>query len=376
MRRNVVLIVLSVCLLCACVRSSVAADEETAFRRVELLRRGINLSGWLASSSDYSQQHVETYITPADLRLIHAAGLQYVRLGIDPAPLVRSGLNSQEASAFLRNVDTAVDQALQAGLAVTITVFPNDDYKQQLNTQKGVDGLVMLWRFLARHFAGRDPEHVFLELMNEPEVNDPYRWMGIQATVIEAIRQADTTHTIIATAAKYSGLDDLLLLKPVRDANVIYNFHFYEPYPFTHQGASWGSSEWNYFHNVPYPATPETLRSALAAVPDDSARYMLFLYGAGGWGQRSMLARLQFARAWADEHRVPLICNEFGAFRDTAPAESRAQYVHDVRTDLEQLHIGWAMWDYRGNFGLVTHNGTEIAPDAVVLQALGLTVPK
>jgi hypothetical protein len=35
--------------------------------------------------------------------------------------------------------------------------------------------------------------------------------------VDEAIRQIDGEHTIVATAAKYSNLDDLLQLEPVRD---------------------------------------------------------------------------------------------------------------------------------------------------------------
>ena len=269
----------------------------------------------------------------------------------------------------------AMDQILQAHLAVQIAVFPEDDYKQQLGTQKGVDNFVLLWSFLAKHFANRDPERVFFELMNEPGVNDPYRWMGMQATVIDAIRKVDTAHTIIATAARYSGLDDLLLLQPVRDSNVIYNFHFYEPFPFTHQGASWGSSEWSYFHDIPYPATGDSLRAQLAAVPDDHARYLLYLYGATGWNAATMLGRLQFAKDWASEHHVPLICNEFGAYKDTAPSDSRVRFLHDVRTNLERLGIGWAMWDYRGDFGMVTRQGTTIVPDARLLDALGLKLP-
>ncbi|HEY4354116.1 MAG TPA: cellulase family glycosylhydrolase [Acidobacteriaceae bacterium] len=353
--------------------ATAATDDSVAARRAAVLQRGVNLSGWFASSGDLSPQHFDTYTTPADLQLIHDAGMQNVRLGVDPVLFTQHGLNSAESTAALARLDLAIDEILQAGLAVQIVVFPRDDYKQQLANQKGVDDFVMLWRFLAGHFAHRDPERVFFELMNEPEVNDPYRWMGIQATVVDAIRKVDGVHTIIATAAHYSGLGDLLVLQPVNDANVIYNFHFYEPYPFTHQGATWGSSEWNYFHDIPYPATPETLKSAMSGVQDDSARNVLFQYGAAGWNQQTMLARLQFARDWADEHHVPLICNEFGAYRDTAPADSRVRYIHDVRSDLEHLHIGWAMWDYRGNFGMVARTGPVPVPDERIFGALGLT---
>ena len=203
-----------------------AVDDNTAFRREAMLQRGINLSAWFAITNDLSQQHAETYITPADLRLIHDSGLSFVRIGIDPTPLLQNGLRSTETANLLSRIDLGVNEALQAGLAVEICVFPNDDYKRQLDTQKGVDNFLMLWRFLAQHFAARDADHLILELMNEPEVNDSYRWMGIQASVVDAIRKIDSTHTIVATAARYSSLDDLLRLQPVRDNNVIYNFHF------------------------------------------------------------------------------------------------------------------------------------------------------
>jgi len=48
-----------------------------------------------------------------------------------------------------------------------------------------------------------------------------------------------TFDSILATGVQWSNLDTLLELKPLKDHNIIYNFHFYEPHIFTHQGASW-----------------------------------------------------------------------------------------------------------------------------------------
>ncbi|MHB1021281.1 MAG: glycoside hydrolase family 5 protein [Acidobacteriaceae bacterium] len=343
-----------------------------AFARSAELARGINLSGWFGGTGDFSAHHLESGITPRDLALIHNLGFQYVRLGVDPRLVINHGVPAADAAQNLQLLDHAVDEIRAAHLSVMITVFPNEEYKQTLQNQRGVDDFVMLWRMLAQHFVGRDPDHIFFELMNEPEVQDLYRWMGIQARVDFAIRQADTQHTIIATAGRWSSLDDLLGLEPVSDPNVIYNFHFYEPYPFTHQSASWGSSEWLYYKDVMYPATPETLQAAIARVPDALARYSLFLYAATGWNQKGIEERLAFAADWARSRHVPLICNEFGAYRDTAPADSRARWIHDVRSSLQKLHIGWAMWDYNGNFGLVREQNGNPVPDAAVVQALGL----
>jgi endoglucanase len=71
---------------------------------------------------------------------------------------------------------------------------------------------------------------------------------------------------------------------------------------------------------------------------------------------------------------VPLICNEFGAYRQFTDAVSRANWIHDVRTALEADGIGWTMWDYRGGFGVVwKEDGQPAQVDGAVVEALGLT---
>jgi endoglucanase len=354
------------------VLTPLASAQSIAFDRSASLRHGINLSGWFASSYDLSQKHFDSFTNASDLKLIHDMGFDSVRLGIEPSLIARHGSLTPANPQALAALDHAVDAILANHLAVTLCVFPSDDYKHNLSTNGGVDDFVLLWRVLAAHFVRSDPGKVFFELINEPEVPDPYRWMGIQARVDQAVRTVDTVHTIIATAANYGSLPDILQLEPLPDPNVIYNFHFYEPYQFTHQGASWGSSEWVYFKDIPYPATPETLTAQMSNVPSDPARYNLYLYGAGHWDHAAIAGRIAFAAAWARERNVPLICNEFGAYRDTANPASRARWISDVRSALEENHIGWAMWDYRGNFGVVERTDTQVTPDAAILRALGL----
>jgi endoglucanase len=344
--------------------------QNVAFDRAASLQHGINLSGWFAGN-DLSPQHLDSFTNTNDLKAIHAMGFGFVRLGISP-DFERHGQLSPAHPDALAKLDHAVQDALDNHLAVMLCVFPNDDYKHGLDTDRGVDDFIQLWRILAAHFATADHARIFYELINEPEVHDPYRWMGIQARVDAAIRQVDTEHTIVAAAANYDSLPDLLRLEPLRDPNVIYNFHFYEPYQFTHQGASWGADDWPFYKNIPYPATAADLAEQMKNVPGDSARYDLYLYGVGGWNADAIAGRIAFAAAWAHERNVPLICNEFGAYRETADPASRARWIHDVRSALEANHIGWAMWDYRGNFGVVTRTDTEITPDDAILKALGL----
>jgi hypothetical protein len=54
----------------------------------------------------------------------------------------------------------------------------------------------------------------------------------------------------------------------------------------------------------------------------------------------------------------------------------RAQWLHDMRVALEKNHLGWAMWDYQTNFGVVTKINGVTTPDVDVLNALGLHAPR
>ena len=83
----------------------------------------------------------------------------------------------------------------------------------------------------------------------------------------EAIRQVAPRNTIIATGPNYSDIQDLVTLHPLADGNVIYNFHFYDPHQFTHQGASWGLSWWSYTHGIPYPPPKPACRRCLTRCP-------------------------------------------------------------------------------------------------------------
>ena len=162
-----------------------------------------------------------------------------MRLSIDAAPLEQGPLGADGLNAeFSRRLDRAVDTILANGLAVQIDLHPEDSYKQPLRTSDdAVDRLIMLWRALAAHYATRDPERVFFEIMNEPEVNDPYRWAGIQARVGRGHSRSCAEEHHHRHRAQLLRPGGPARAAPLADGNVIYNFHFYDPHEFTHQGA-------------------------------------------------------------------------------------------------------------------------------------------
>jgi endoglucanase len=353
-----------------------SAASQTAFARAQHLKRGINVSHWFSqSANDYSAHHTATVTDDNDIALIARMGFDNVRLSIDATPLEQAPVDASGLNAdFMARLDHALDTMLAQGLAVQVDLHPEDPFKMQLRTSDAaVDHFTALWRKLAAHYASRNPELVLFEVMNEPEQNDPYRWAGIQARAAAAIREVAPRNTIIATGPNYSDIVDLLTQHPLGDGNVIYTFHFYDPHEFTHQGANWGTPWWRYTHGIPYPATEDSMRDLLKEVPDLTNRYALELYWLDHWDAHRIRLLIDEAAAWGQNNHVPVICNEFGAFRQFTDATSRNAWIHDVRTALEGDHIGWAMWDYRGNFGVVLKkDGGAAQADPATVEALGL----
>jgi endoglucanase len=346
--------------------------------RLAHLRRGINLSEWFAQVWDpkgYTKEHFQNWTTSADIALIKSAGFDHVRLSVNPQPMFTANHPEDISQTYLSYLDAAVKMILDQGLTVVIDLHPEEDLKVRLKEDGFVQQLGDFWRALARHYAAWDADRVFFEIMNEPEVTDPYRWYGIQAKLAAAIREGAPQHTIIATASRYSNDEQFLFLEPIYDPNVIYNFHFYYPHIFTHQGATWGAYYWHWLRNVRYPSTPESAAQAAASVPDPVDRLAVIRYGQERWNAARIDAEISQVADWAKQHRVPVICNEFGVYRKYADPQDRAAWIRDVRTSLERHDIGWAMWDYSGGFGVVTKKDGKAAPDEITVKALGLNMP-
>lgn len=351
-------------------------SKGTLERRFSRLRRGINLSHWFAQSiaGNYSKAHLESYMTAADLALIESMGFDHVRFTIEPAPLFDEWDDpSKLKTDYLKLFDAALDQILARKLAVVVDIHPSDEFKVRLNKEdRHVEAFAKFWISFAKHLSSRDPERVFLEVINEPMVEDLYRWQGIQAKLITAIRLGAPQHTIIASGYRWSGLYDLLALETFSDRNVIYNFHFYEPFAFTHQGATWAGPNLSFYRNVPYPSSPEIIAKMLDSVTDEPARYNLFKYGEERWNRDRLDREIGRAAAWASKRGVLLTCNEFGSFRRFVTPTDRLAWISDMRTVLEKHGIGWTMWDYAGGFSVVDKVEGKARPDESVLKALGL----
>jgi len=370
--------ILCVTLVCVSitVRTASAQQTETDLVRARFshLRHGINLSHWFAQSpgDDYSKEHLQTHTTVEDIALIKTMGFDHVRFTIEPAPLMTPGDPGKLKSNYLQYFDAALDMLLAQGLAVIVDIHPSDEFKARLKDDRQVENFAKFWRALGEHLSKRDPEKVFLETINEPMVEDAYRWYGIQAKLIAAIRAGAPQNTIIASGHRWSGLWEMLALEPYGDRNIIYNFHYYDPFSFTHQGASWAGPNLQFYRNVPYPSSPESVAKILDQVTDEPAKFNLLRYGEDRWNSERIDHEIGMAAAWAARHGVLVTCNEFGAYRRFADSADRARWIVDMRAALEKHGIGWTMWDYAGGFAVVNKVNGHATPDAGIVKALGL----
>lgn len=350
-----------------------------------LLRRGVNLSHWLWLPQEQDAAKRWSFVTREELTRLRDAGLSHVRLPIDPAALWDQKAMRVRAGAWGEAV-RAVETCLEAGLGVIVDVHPLGGRSAWIMPEKegATPHLEGLWQEIAPLCGVWSHDEIVLDIMNEPhEIEKPEFWHAAQRRVHKIIRGACPQHTILATGDQWGGVDGLLALPALDDANVVYSFHFYEPMTFTHQGATWGWEGWKDLKDVEYPLACARAREiAKKFAGSQGAKGLIGEHcngeeavKHGGWNSQRIAARIDRAVAWAKTNArsgvpLPLYCGEFGVYRAFAPAPSRANWIRDVRLVLEERGIGWAMWDYVGGFALTKESTREADP--AIAQALGM----
>ncbi len=235
--------------------------------------------------------------------------------------------------SFFKRVDFALDQAFKRNLKLVI----NLQHYRQLDgdaldrNEQPVDNTVLderfvaIWKQIAERYAKVDPRQLYFELYNEPHRRlDPVAWNRLALRTLDTVRQSNPLRPVIIGPAPYSKSESLADLDlPFLDRRIIVTIHLYEPYQFTHQGASWveGSAAW--------------VNTSCCSAE-----------------QRAEIeTRLQAAKSWSRWHLRPIWVGEFGSY-DRADYAARVRYAKFVRDAIEVDGFAWAYWDLASHFGI------------------------
>ena len=215
---------------------------------------------------------------------------------------------------------------------------------------------IALWREIEKK---KKNEHYIggYSILNEPGVYGGIdKWKSFSSATVSAIRSADPNHIIIAermhSSVKSPGNADwsenvngeMNFIK-YNDSNVMYEFHFYKPFQFTHQGASW----------IPAMRNTHTVYPGKFRDWDNSEKLGDKMYIA------SEISRFT---AFSRKHNVPLYLGEFGCIRAAyEDGKNGTGWVGDVIDICDENGISFNYHVYHGQgFGLYS-NGEHILPD-------------
>jgi len=336
--------------------------------------RGVNLTGWFQASGPREIQFTE--FTKQDLIDIQSLGCDVIRLPINLHAMTSGEPDYAPDPLFLSFLDQVVDWAEELEIHL---ILDNHTFDVTSDTEPNVvDALVPVWRQMAEHYKDRS-EYLYYEVLNEPHGIDDTVWLTIQRKVVDAIRSVDSDRMIIIGPAGWNSYNNLKYMSASRDRNLIYTFHFYDPFLFTHQGASWTSPSMVSLAGVPFPYDPARMPECPEDLEGSWVEGSLdYSYPSDGTVEH-VKELLDIAVDFQERNNVRLFCGEFGVYIPNSDREERVYWYSIVRQYLEDNGIAWTIWDYTGGFGLFEAGGNDMFEHDLnipLIEALGLTAPE
>lgn len=328
-------------------------------RKFEGYMKGVNLGGWLSQYSEYSTKHFNTYILEEDIRNISKMGFDHVRIPVDYNVLETE--NGDILETGYRYLYDALAWCKKYNLKLIIDI--HEVYGYSFDPLKDMDRekffydealqerFFKLWENIAVRFKD-ESDTVAFELLNEVVLEKVYKaWNCVAKKAIQRIRAITENTYIIIGGVNYNNVTSVPLLDAPYDDKIVYNFHCYEPFIFTHQKAYWvkGMSS---DYEIGYPAE-------LALYREESKPYQPESTGAiyneklKTIGPEFFEVLFEDALSTANKYNVPLYCGEYGVI-ELAPKNDTKRWLADIHNVFEKYGIGRAIWNYKGkDFGII-----------------------
>ena len=300
--------------------SSGSPASAQTWARANALTLGINTSNWLEAYwlIPFGAYPEFNRYTRTKIRDLHTAGFQVFRLPVIFERLAAS--NSPYTINFNQPALQLVDSMILWANIYNLKLILDNHHGYDLtdaNYSGEIPRLRSIWGQITDHYNYLNPDKFFFEIYNEPTPSiSNANWRTVATELLEEIRMHETqTHSVFVGANSWNGASALVGFTPLDDADVIYTFHSYDPYAFTHQGMSWTTP--------PYlPARAFPLSGEVAAIN----------------------TMMQGVDDWSVFYDVPASLGEFGC-STAADAGSRCNWIQTFADAINAHGYSHLYWD-------------------------------
>lgn len=360
-------------------RKDLIMGAKTSAERFPGFCRGMGIGGWLTNYKRFNVlpekwklpltigdfEHFESYITEKDVERIASFGMDHVRLGFDQI-VVEEGAYRYRESIFSL-IEGFVKECERRKLNVVLNLHKAIgnycDIAEKVSLME--DGelrkrFVALWVEFERRF--QDHPAVAFELMNEVRDVEPELWNTLAEETIREIRRRNPSRKIIVGGVRWNSPGALKDLRVFEDENVIYTFHTYSPFEFTHQRGVLQAAPLFYNREMEYPGDIVKYRQYRETIGAPVGDYAELERMDREYLRRELAPAFEFVQDHPD--RI-LWCGEFGTIRHCRLVY-RENWMNDVISLLLEHGIPYCVWNYLstpndGNrFSLVDDDRREI----------------
>jgi len=198
------------------------------------VKRCMNMGNALDAPKEGDWGHV---IEERSFKVVKEAGFDTVRIPMRWSAHTSGAPNYTIDETFFARATAVIDQALAQDLNVIINIHHFEEINE--DPAGNLDKFLKLWGQIAPRYANL-PSNVYFEVLNEPNgelKGDIMR--SILTAGFAKIRESNPTRMLIIGGEDWSGINSFPSLPMIEDKNQVYTFHYYDPFEFTHQKASW-----------------------------------------------------------------------------------------------------------------------------------------
>lgn len=325
---------------------------------------GCNLGHWISQYGSKGAEHHDTYIIESDFERMAAWGADHVRLPVDYFLFERDEKPGEYLESGLKYIDNSIKWSKKYGLNLVLDLhhapgffFGNGEKNDLFTSSESRKRFLNIWKFFAERYSD-EGDNLRFELLNELVWKDSDAWNELWQEAAAVILNVNEERKIIVGGNNWNSLNELKNLHITENPNIIYTFHMYEPFLFTHQRASWVDGNREYLKPVEYPF----------AFDDHAGFYKNWIPAGmkrgGIVGKEYLYEIMKPAVDFIKINQRPLYLGEYGVIAN-ADVESMVRWYNDVADICIENGIGRSVWSYRG-FAKVTGNNREVVDERII----------